>query len=67
MGYGSRALSLLKMYYEFLIPNIDEGQLPKESIDSIQEDEVDLLEERIGIVIYFVSKICIKLTIFILH
>lgn len=48
MGYGSRALSLLKMYYEFLIPNIDEKKLPKENIDSIEEDEVDLLEERIG-------------------
>jgi len=49
MGYGSRALSLLKMYYEFLIPNIEEGKLPKENIDSIQEEELDLLEERIGI------------------
>jgi len=48
MGYGSRALSLLKMYYEFLIPNIEEEKLPKENIDSIQEEEVDLLEERIG-------------------
>ncbi|XP_027846110.1 RNA cytidine acetyltransferase isoform X1 [Aphis gossypii] len=47
MGYGARALSLLKMYYEFLIPSIDEGKLPKENIDSIQEEEVDLLEERI--------------------
>lgn len=49
MGYGSRALSLLKMYYEFLIPNLEEGQFPKENIDPIQEEEVDLLEERIGI------------------
>lgn len=49
MGYGSRALSLLKMYYEFLIPNIDEEKLPKENIDSIQEEEVDLLKEKIGI------------------
>jgi len=48
MGYGSRALTLLKMYYEFLIPNIEEGKLPKENIDSILEEEVDLLEERIG-------------------
>ncbi|VVC39862.1 RNA cytidine acetyltransferase NAT10,tRNA(Met) cytidine acetyltransferase TmcA, N-terminal,Possible tRNA [Cinara cedri] len=47
MGYGSRALSLLKMYYEFLIPSLEEGQLPKENIDSIQEEDVDLLEERI--------------------
>lgn len=49
MGYGSRAISLLKMYYEFLIPNFDEGQFPKENINSIQEDGVHLLEERIGI------------------
>ncbi|XP_050531517.1 RNA cytidine acetyltransferase isoform X2 [Daktulosphaira vitifoliae] len=47
MGYGSRALTLLKMYYEFLIPSIDEKHLPKENIESIQEEEVDLLEERI--------------------
>lgn len=52
MGYGSRAISLLKMYYEFLIPNIEEGLLPKENIDSIQEEEVDLLEERIGMKIF---------------
>jgi len=49
MGYGSRALSLLKMYYAFLIPNICEEQLPKENIVSIQEDKINLLEERIGI------------------
>lgn len=57
MGYGSRALSLLKMYYEFLIPNIDEGKLPKENIDSIQEEEVDLLEEKIGIYTNIFTKI----------
>lgn len=59
MGYGSRALSLLKMYYEFLIPNIDEGLLPKENIDSIQEEEVDLLEERIGTTYYIYFTIVI--------
>lgn len=59
MGYGSRALSLLKMYYEFLIPNIDEGLLPKENIDSIQEEEVDLLEERIGTIYYIYFTIVI--------
>lgn len=53
MGYGARTLSLLKMYYEFLIPNIEDDKLPKENIDSIQEDEVNLLEERIGILILF--------------
>jgi len=61
MGYGSRALSLLKMYYEFLIPNIEEGKLPKENIDSIQEEEVDLLEERIGIYTIICSKIIVIL------
>ena len=59
MGYGSRALSLLKMYYEFLIPNIDEEKLPKENIDSILEEEVDLLKERIGIHINICSKIIV--------
>jgi len=57
MGYGSRALTLLKMYYEFLIPNIEEGKLPKENIDSILEEEVDLLEERIGMCTNIGSKI----------
>ncbi|XP_050438895.1 RNA cytidine acetyltransferase isoform X2 [Adelges cooleyi] len=47
MGYGSRALSLLKMYYEFLIPNVEEGNLPKENIESIQDEEINILEERI--------------------
>lgn len=48
MGYGSRALSLLRKYYEFKMPSLDEEMLPSEEIQTIEEDEVNLLEERIG-------------------
>ncbi|KAG5892783.1 hypothetical protein JTB14_032659 [Gonioctena quinquepunctata] len=48
MGYGARALKLLKQYYEFKIPSIEEeSQLPKEEIDQVNENEVSLLEECI--------------------
>nr|XP_018910924.1 PREDICTED: RNA cytidine acetyltransferase [Bemisia tabaci] len=47
MGYGSRALSLLRKYYEFKMPSLDEEMLPSEEIQTIEEDEVNLLEERI--------------------
>jgi hypothetical protein len=48
MGYGSRALTLLKKYYEFKIPSIEEDQLPQEHIKSVEDEKVGLLEERIG-------------------
>lgn len=48
MGYGSRALSLLKKYYEFKIPSIDEEQLPQEHVESVADENMGLLEERIG-------------------
>jgi hypothetical protein len=48
MGYGSRALSLLKQYYELKIPSIEEEQLPQEHIESVADENVGLLEERIG-------------------
>jgi hypothetical protein len=48
MGYGSRALSLLKKYYEFKIPSIEEDQLPQEHIKSVEDEKVGLLKERIG-------------------
>ncbi|XP_047003929.1 RNA cytidine acetyltransferase [Schistocerca americana] len=47
MGYGSRALNLLKEYYEFKVPSIDEDQLPSEVIEPVEDDEVGLLEEHI--------------------
>ncbi|PSN31816.1 RNA cytidine acetyltransferase [Blattella germanica] len=47
MGYGGRALDLLKQYFEFKIPSIEEDLLPKEHIESIQDEKVGLLEERI--------------------
>jgi hypothetical protein len=46
--YGSRALSLLKKYYEFKIPNIEEDELPQEHIKSVEDEKLGLLEERIG-------------------
>lgn len=48
MGYGSRALALLKKYYEFKIPSIDEEQLPQEHIESVADENMGLLEETIG-------------------
>lgn len=48
MGYGSRALALLKKYYEFKIQSIDEEQLPQEHIESVADENVGLLEETIG-------------------
>jgi N-acetyltransferase 10 len=48
MRYGSRALALLKKYYEFKIPSIDEEQLPQEHIESIADENVGLLEETVG-------------------
>ncbi|CAG2056856.1 unnamed protein product, partial [Timema podura] len=47
MGYGSRALALLKQYYEMKIPCIDEEKLPEDHIESISAEEVGLLEEHI--------------------
>lgn len=49
MGYGSRALELLKQYYEMKILNINEAPVdtPKTEISRVQDDEVNLLEETI--------------------
>ncbi|XP_069680446.1 RNA cytidine acetyltransferase isoform X2 [Periplaneta americana] len=47
MGYGSRALTLLKQYYEFKIPSIEEDQLPAEHIEGVADENVGLLEEQI--------------------
>ncbi|KZC10103.1 N-acetyltransferase 10 [Dufourea novaeangliae] len=49
MGYGSRALELLKQYYEMKILNINETPLdvPTTEISRVQDEEVTLLEERI--------------------
>nr|XP_022903005.1 RNA cytidine acetyltransferase isoform X1 [Onthophagus taurus] len=47
MGYGARALTLLKDYYEFKVTNIDEDQIIQEEISNVAEEEVDLLEETI--------------------
>lgn len=51
MGYGRRALSLLKLYYEGNIPCLDDvNSGPAESIESVDDSELGLLEERIGLV-----------------
>ncbi|XP_017889177.1 RNA cytidine acetyltransferase [Ceratina calcarata] len=49
MGYGSRALNLLKEYYEMKIVNINEAPVdaPKTEISRVQDEEVNLLEETI--------------------
>lgn len=50
MGYGSRALQLLKQYYEMKIPNINENvvQEPVMEIINVPDGAVDLLKENIG-------------------
>lgn len=50
MGYGSRALQLLKQYYEMKILNINENiaQEPVMEIKNVSDEAVDLLEESIG-------------------
>ncbi len=53
MGYGKRALSLLKLYYEGGIPcTDDETKIPEDTIEGISDSEIGLLEERIGIVLF---------------
>ncbi|XP_078046929.1 RNA cytidine acetyltransferase l(1)G0020 [Augochlora pura] len=49
MGYGSRALELLKQYYEMKILNISEKSLetPATEILKVQDEEVGLLNETI--------------------
>ncbi|CAK9804768.1 RNA cytidine acetyltransferase [Anthophora plagiata] len=49
MGYGSRALKLLKQYYEMKIVNIDEtlSETYATEISRVQDEEMNLLEERI--------------------
>lgn len=46
MGYGSRALELLKLYYEGKIPNVEDSDLVEE-LEAVPDEEVDILEERI--------------------
>lgn len=51
MGYGSRALQLLKQYYEMKIPNLNEGDAQEPvttEITNVPDEEVGLLEETIG-------------------
>lgn len=48
MGYGLRAIQLLKQYYEFKIPSLEEDQpSAKEEIENVDESELNLLEECI--------------------
>lgn len=51
MGYGSRALQLLKQYYEMKIPNINEdAEESVTEIKNVSNETVDLLKEIIGII-----------------
>ncbi|XP_043584732.1 RNA cytidine acetyltransferase [Bombus pyrosoma] len=49
MGYGARALELLKQYYEMKILNINEtlSETCTTQISKVQDEEVNLLEERL--------------------
>lgn len=49
MGYGNRTMNLLKKYYEGQIIDINETNSHKDGqIEVVQEEQVDLLEERIA-------------------
>ncbi|XP_026167756.1 RNA cytidine acetyltransferase isoform X1 [Mastacembelus armatus] len=45
MGYGSRALQLLQMYYEGKFPTMDENAHSNHGITSVSSEAVSLLEE----------------------
>ncbi|RZF38829.1 hypothetical protein LSTR_LSTR000532 [Laodelphax striatellus] len=48
MGYGSRALALLKDYYELRMRNLDDGQrVADDCVEAVDDEEVGLLEERL--------------------
>lgn len=47
MGYGTRALELLKAYYDFKIPSLDEESEIPDEIETVLETEVGLLDEEI--------------------
>lgn len=55
MGYGSRALELLKQYYEMKILNISEAPLEtcNTEISKVEDEKVNLLEEQIGNYIFY--------------
>lgn len=40
-------MELLKQYYEYKIPNLEEDEAAQEDIENVAEEEVDLLEECI--------------------
>lgn len=60
MGYGSRALLLLKQYYEMQLPNINEDvtQEPITEIKNVSDEAVSLLEETIGIISHYYFTFC---------
>lgn len=47
MGYGKRAIELLKQYYEMKLPSIDEIPESVQEIENVVDDNVGLLEECI--------------------
>ncbi|CAG7818349.1 unnamed protein product [Allacma fusca] len=48
MGYGSRALELLRSYYELKIVNIDENAPLVQNVDKLDDDDINLLTEKIA-------------------
>lgn len=50
MGYGKRAITLLKLYYEGQILNLeDKTGVCCDDIECVTDSEIGLLRERIGI------------------
>lgn len=40
MGYGARALELLKQYYEMKIPSLEEDQQTNQEIDTVDDETI---------------------------
>lgn len=47
MGYGARAINLLRDYYEYKMTNIDEDNEVSDEIEAVNDDDIGLLEETI--------------------
>ncbi|KAJ8252722.1 hypothetical protein COCON_G00220340 [Conger conger] len=48
MGYGSRTLQLLQLYYEGQFPCLEESEAPTHNITPVCSEAVDLLEEVVS-------------------
>ncbi|XP_033646077.1 RNA cytidine acetyltransferase-like [Asterias rubens] len=48
MGYGSRSMTLLQRYYQGQFPNLGEQSTSARSLNTVENEEMDLIEEVIA-------------------